>query len=585
MISGTSRSERTPSVAGLGTFREQRGAGGLRWDRLAWGLPAILAAVYLIVLLVDYRDVITSINMYGDGVIAPVLAKLFGQAPPGSQVVLGHHPYYEEFLFLRASAGLPFYRGLWEVTPLLWTLGGVVVLAWSARRALGAFAAMLTASALICLGALGRFSFFTFDWHGLTVIHTILIGCALVWLAPRASRISSATLVSAAVVLGLISGLPTASDVLFLFWALIPMTIAAGLMSSRSTGRARWTPIAFSLITAIVALVAGAVLAHVMRANGITSSQFSYSFAGSLSVAIHNLELLFEGFMSLGGGYFFGTTLNLLGLIVFVSGALIVSAVVLGLREVRLWAAEGFAGPANQRAATSTLAYVGFWASSLVIQSAVFVVTGVPKVTAGSSRYVLAGYVAIMALVPLLARRGPRRRIVVTAAVCLFALSAIIQLARRPFAPFGRYPTATVADRVLQFARAHHVAYGYAGYWDAPDLTWLTRFNLRIYPVQRCGREGFCGTPPARITTWYRPRPGASSILIADSALTGVTWLEPKLGRPLAVTRIGTLTVAVYPFDVASRLPASYSGPRRARSRSAQSGSSRSRLAGGERTA
>ena len=564
MISDTSRAERTPLVAGLarraGIITEEPGGDrALRWGRLVWGLPALLAAVYLVVLLVDFRAVITSINMYGDAVIAPVLAKLFGHAPAGSQVVLGHHPYYEEFLFLRATAGLPFYRGLWEVAPLLWTLGGVALLAWSARRALGGFAAMLTASALICLGVLGRFSFFTFDWHGLTVIHTILIGCALVWLAPRASRISWPGLVSAAIVLGLFSAVPTASDLLFLFWALIPMGIAAVLMSTRSTGRARWTPIAFTLITVTVALAAGAEIAHLMRASGITSSQFAYSFAGSPTVAIHNLELLFAGFMSLGGGYFFGMTVNLLGLIVFVSGALIVAAVVLGLREVRLWAAAGFTGPANQRAATSTLAYVGFWASSLVIQSAVFVVTGVPKVTAGSSRYVLAGYVAIMALMPLLARRGLRRRIAVTAAVCLFALSAIVQLARQPFAPFGRYPTATVAARVLQFARAHHVTYGYSGYWDAADLTWLTRFNLRIYPVQRCGRAGFCNAPPARITTWYRPRPGAASMLIADSALTGVTWLEPTLGRPLAVTHIGTLTVAVYPFDIASRLPAAYS--------------------------
>lgn len=565
MISDTSRSERTSAsdadggrARRAGIWRDDGGPRILRWERLVWGLPALLAAVYLIVLAVDFQPVITSINMYGDGVIAPVLAKLFGQAPPGSQVVLGHHPYYEEFLFLRATAGLPFYRGLWEVAPVLWTLAGVALLAWSARRALGTLAAMLTASALICLGALGRFSFFTFDWHGLTVLHTILIGCALVWLAPRAARIGWSRLVTVAVVLGLISALPTASDLLFLFWALIPGGMAAVLMATRSTGRARWTPIVFMLITVTVALAAGAEVAHLMRANGITASAFTNSFAGSVAVAIHNLEMLFAGFMALGGGYFFGMTLNLLGLLVFISGALILVALVLGLREVRHWAAEGFAGPANQRAATSTLAYVGFWASSLVVQGIVFIATGVPKVTTGSSRYALAGYVAIMALMPLLARRGPRRRVVVTAGVCLFALSGIIQLARQPFAPFGPYPTATVANRVLEFARAQDVQFGYAGYWDAPDLTWLTRFKLRIYPIQRCGRDGICGTAPARINTWYAPRAGARSLLIADSALTGVRWLEPRLGRPLAVSHIGTVTAAVYPYDIASRFPASY---------------------------
>src|SRR5437016_576774 len=90
----------------------------LAWRRLTWrrllpALPILLAGLYLVVLLIDFSPVITSINTFGDAVIAPVLAKLAGQAPPGSQVVLGHHPYYEEYLFLRATAGLPFYRVLW----------------------------------------------------------------------------------------------------------------------------------------------------------------------------------------------------------------------------------------------------------------------------------------------------------------------------------------------------------------------------------------------------------------------------------------------------------------------------------------
>lgn len=540
-----------------------RGAAGWRsgltlsidsWQRWVWGLPVVLACAYLIVLLVDFRDVITSINMYGDAIIAPVMAKLLGQAPPGSQVVLGHHPYYEEFLFLRASAGLSFYRRLWEVVPLLWTALGVGMLAWSARRAFGGYAAVLTASALICFGALGRYSFFTFDWHALTVIHTILLGAALVWLTPRASDISWGAVSAVAVALGLISALPAASDVLFVFWALIPMCVAAAVMASRSVGRARWTPLVFTLITVLVSLLAGSAIAHVMRAHGITASQPAYTFVSSFAAGIHNLELMVEGFMALGGGDFFGMKLAFLGLIVFVSGALIVAALLLGLREARRFSVAAYRAPVSRRRPSSALVYVGFWATSLVVQAVVFVLTSVPKVTTGSSRYVLAGYVAIIALVPLLARGRVWRRAVVTAGVCLFALSGVIQLARQPFASFGPYPTPTVADRVLSFARAHDVHYGYAGYWDAPDLTWLTRFNLKIYPIQSgCGVEGICAASPAQINTWYRARPGVRSMLIADSALPGVSSIDGMLGRPLSIARIGTLTVAIYPFDIASR--------------------------------
>jgi hypothetical protein len=137
----------------------QFGPGALLRNRstLIWGLPALLALAYLIAVLANFSSVITSINMDSDAVVAPVLAKLLGEAPGASHVVLGNHPYYEEFLFLRATAGLPFDRQLWEVAPMLWTLLGAGVLAWSIRRAFGGFAALLAVSALICLGRLGRF--------------------------------------------------------------------------------------------------------------------------------------------------------------------------------------------------------------------------------------------------------------------------------------------------------------------------------------------------------------------------------------------------------------------------------------------
>ena len=560
MITDTGRSERAPSAGAATTLAPRAAAWRLLRplaisgrERSLWGLPALLAAAYLVVLAVDFSQVITSINLYGDAVIAPVLGKLIGQAPAGSHVVLGHHAYYEEFLFLRATAGLPFYRQLWEVAPLIWTLIGVGLLAWSARRALGGFAALLTATAVLCFGTLGRSSFFTFDWHGLTVIHTILVGAALVWFVPRADRIRWPALTALGVALGLISALPMASDVLFLFWALIPMLVAAAAIAWRSEGRGRWMPLAFAAITASVSLLAGAEIAHILRAGGVTAAQPPYTFVSSAAMVVNNVEVFFEGFMALGGGYFFGMPIDLVGLLVLASGILIVAAIVLGMIEVRRMAVvyrkpSGVAIPAPRRA------YVAFWASSLVIQAVVFVVTGIPKFNTGSSRYALAGYVAVTALFPLLARRGARWRAAVTAGVCVFAVSSVVQLARQPFAAFGRYPTPSVAARVLQFARTYHVAYGYAGYWDAPDLTWLTRFDLKIYPIESgCGPNGICATAPARIDTWYSPRPGTRSMLIADSAVTGVASIDPRLGSPLARTRIGTLTVAVYPSDIASK--------------------------------
>jgi hypothetical protein len=83
-------------------------------DRRTWlaGVPALIAIAYLIAMLLNFHSIITGINMDSDVAVAPVMAKLLGHAPANSHVILGSHPYYEEFVFMRATAGLPFYRQL-----------------------------------------------------------------------------------------------------------------------------------------------------------------------------------------------------------------------------------------------------------------------------------------------------------------------------------------------------------------------------------------------------------------------------------------------------------------------------------------
>jgi hypothetical protein len=557
----------TPSVERTRVRRRLLGSGSRPWGRLLWAAPALLAGVYLIVLLVDFGPVITSINTFGDAVIAPVLGKLAGQAPANSLIVLGHHPYYEEFLFLRATAGLPFYRSLWNITPLLWTLLGMGILAWSARRALGWVAAVLTTSALICLGALGRFEFFTFNWHGLTVIHTILIGASLVWLAPRAGEISWRRLVIVAVALGLLSALPASSDVLFLIWALVPMAIVAGVLFYLGQGRARWTPAAFTAIVILVAVVLGAVIGDIMRANGITSGAFPVSLASAAGV-FHSLPLLGQALLAVGGGDVSAPFHNFVRYPRLVSGILLAAAIVLALfvsarlvvNGTRRLRSRGPVSVPNQVGASGVeerreLAYLTFWSASLVAALLAYVASDVPKLTTASSRYALAGYVAILALFPVMALRGWRWRRWITVGVCVFIVSAIVDLSVRPFVRFGPYPTPALASRVLAFARAHHVDYGYASYWDGPAITWMTDFRLQLYPA-RAGCLPYVTCPPRlpRISSWYGYRPDTRSLLIADSATNGFRRLDPRLGPPLATGRIGSLALAVYPYDIASEL-------------------------------
>jgi hypothetical protein len=518
-----------------------------------WLLPGLLALVYLIALAVDFRQVITSINLDGDASVALVLAKLLSQAPPGSHVLLGNHPYYDGFLFLRATESLPFYRQLWEIAPALFTFAATALLGWSARKALGSFAALLTASALVCLSAFGRLTFFTFDWHGPAAVQTIVLAAAMVWLTGRAHHLGWAWVVASALLVGILSGLPLASDKLFPFWALIPLLASAALVVWNVEGRARATVLAFAVITILTAAISSLLIGHGMRTAGITATNYPISFLAPGSV-FNNWALLLEGYLNLGGGYFLGAAATVAGFVAFASGLLILAAIGFIVAEVRRLAVVPIRHPKRSQVPSTKLAYISFWTSSLLGTSAVFVVSSAP-IDSRSARYLVAGWVAILALVPLVALRGPRARVLVTAGVCAFAISMIYQLVREPFAPGNTYPTPAVAATLTRFAEANHVRYAYASYWDAADLTWLSRFKLEVFPVvEGCGPAGLCAFSTIQINTWYVPRPGIRSLLIADPTLPFVPKLDSQLGTPIATTHIGNLDVAVYPFDIASRL-------------------------------
>lgn len=533
-------------------------AGPGRWpsrgrrQTLAWLAPGILAAVYGVVVVANLRPIVTAINMDSDAVVAPVIAQLLRAAPAGSHVALGNHPWYEALLFLRATSGLPDHRELWDVAPALWSLAGLAILGWCAWRSLGRHAAVLTVSALACLGSFGRFVFFTFIWHGITAVHTIVVCAALVWVTPRLRTMSWSALVSAATALGAFDALALASDDLLAVWALLPLVGTALLSAWRTSGPERVRMPAFALLSTGVSVVAAAVIGAVMRANGYAASPFPVSFvaAGHL---IGNVVLLIESYAKLAGGDFFGAQLSGPSVAEFVSGTLLITALVLVLVEVRRRTSGG-ASRSSQQRVSRRFAYVSFWAMSLVLTSAAFLLSSAPE-DPYDARYLLGGYVALGALLPLLAERSAGWRVLVTGGVCVFGLSAICQVVNQPFAPGSTFPGPQDATALVRFARQEDVSLGYAGYWDAADLTWGTHFEVTLYPTWECASaHRLCTFPWVGIFSWYRPRPWRRSMLVLDSSQPGVRALDRLLGRPLASMRVGDLTVYAFSYDIAAEL-------------------------------
>ncbi len=527
-----------------------------RWPQLWPWAPVVLASVYALVVLVNFRSLITAINMDSDVSIAPMIGKLVGSAPHGAMVSLGDHPWYEPLWFLHLTSGLPGYRQLWEVAPAAWSLIGIAILAWSAWYAFGPWAGVLAASALLCAGTAGRFMFFSFDWHGPTAVHGVFLGALIVWLAGRARTLATWKFAVIAVLMGVLSAAPAAGDKLFLVWAILPMLVTAGLLAWRARAWAYWRLLAAAAGIAAIALVVGKLLHDDMVSIGWSSTPFPVGFASAKQLP-NNLALLLESYTNLAGGDFFGGAhASPVDIATFFTGALFLALLVCLPIELRRRAPRDRSAPlALDAVVARRFAYVAFWVSSLVSSSAAFVFSDAP-VDANSARYVLAGYVAFGALLPLLATRSRRWQARVTIGVCLFALVASYQVIRHPFQPQLRFPTPQQGQALARYAESEHVTYGYTGYWDAADLTWMSEFKVKAYPVTQCNSHSLAMCPyDIGISSWYTPRRGANSLLVIDRAIQirSVTAPDPGDGSPIASTKIGDLTVYVYPFDIASR--------------------------------
>jgi hypothetical protein len=516
----------------------------------------VFAAGYAIAVMANFSSLITAINMDADAVIAPVMGQLLGSAPHGSLVLLGNHPWYEVLWFLRATSGLPHYRQLWDVAPAAWSLAGIAILAWSAWIALGAWPAALAACALLCAGSGGRFMFFTFNWRGLAVVHTVLLGAFVVWLVGAVGRLRVWQVALATVAMGALSAIPMSEDPLFLYWALLPLLASAVLLVWRTRSPEHWRALAVVVAVAAIAVLGGRLVQQAMFAQNWRDVPLPVSFVAPEAL-VKNLVLLVQSYTYLAGGTFFGAMPDLVGTTLLLTALLFLGALVCLPLDLYRRAAQAVPAPVALDARTSRrFAYIAFWAGSLASTSVVFLLSSAP-VDVNSARYLLAGYVAVGALLPLLAMRSRGWKASVTGGVCLFAAIAAYQVVRQPFAPQNLFPGPQQANALVRFARAEHVDYGYASYWDAPELTWLSYFKIKLYPVYQCAPPSLtiCPFSIVRVDSWYKPRPGTKSMLVVDTQLQPVliSAPDPALGKPTAMTSIGALDVYIYPYDIAAR--------------------------------
>ena len=88
----------------------------------------------------------------------------------------------------------------------------------------------------------------------------------------------------------------------------------------------------------------------------------------------------------------------------------------------------------------------------------------------------------------------------------------------------------------------------------AAPLTWESRLKVQVFPVEPCSApSGLCTYPWHEISSWYAPRPGTRTFLVADPRY-GPVPDRLKLGKADEVVTYGEYDVYVYGHDIASDL-------------------------------
>jgi hypothetical protein len=524
---------------------------------LLWWAPLLFAAAYLVTLVTQFNRMLGSSYLSADAASAPVIGELFGSRAGHSLVILGHLGWFSTLLFELATRWMPLHRQIWEAAPYAMALCSAALVGWGAWRVAGRWVGAIAAAIMICAAPSTLSLLFVLNDHAPTWFTVALLGAFAVLLEQRAATLSSASLLVLAIAVGVVLGANAASDVLLTIAGGVPFLLAVGcplaLHPSRHTARAG----VFALVSVLVAILSGVLVHALMHHENVISATDSRTTTLVAAEAVGtNFRLWWQSIALLGNGGFFGLTMGFSTALALACAAIAVVAVLAAPRIAHGELAHAFAARRDPRRSqqSARLSWCVFWASSLVLLSAAFILSGIPE-DLGSSRYLVGAIYAAAALVPLLGSRNLLTRAAVTAGATVYAFTGWLALAQQRIVPPAS-PSDRLASAVARIASQEHLGVGYAGYWDAAPITWATHLRVKVFPVDDCdGNQHLCAFELHLITSWYTPRPGARTFLLSDPAYPSVpSTPTPDLGKPIAVHQIGAVTMYVYSYDIAARL-------------------------------
>ncbi len=542
-----------------GAFRT-RSAERMRRHPCWWwlaGLAIGVAVANFVVLLAQAGSLVAVLYTNADNASVLVLPALASHVPAGSVINLGNHAWYEPWLFLRATVGLPGYREIWEGAPFVASWLGIAVVTACAWSALGRLAALLCAATLLASSEALRSVLYVPATHGLIVLHAgVLCGALLlVYRRARAGRFTPGVALLVGLPLVLFTGVGLTDEVL-LVSALAPFILAPLLCWLRLRS-SLWREVSrFALLTGAASALVALLLSHLMQDAHVIHARFPITFVESQSLIVGGQNMI-AALTSLGGGAFFGASASGGNLLTFAAGALTLIAFAAVLRALWNWGKiESPVQPASPRTGASEL-FIAYWGLVLVLVLVAFAFTSLSN-NPINYRYLIGAWVAVAALLGILATTQVARAVLISAVAAFGVLNLHAELAVG-VEKYGVAPGEHLANVISHFAIANGARIGYAGYWDAAPVTWETKLHVQVYPIEPCTKPtGLCKFGSFTIGRWYVPRAGVRTFLITDRRPHipyAVSSPLASLGTPLAEEPIGEgFTIYVYNHDIAAEI-------------------------------
>jgi hypothetical protein len=500
-----------------------------------------LAVVYLALLVERFPRLIGYQNANSDVASAYVLADAVSRGHTG-HVVLGTQGMWVPLWFGLLTHGLSFHRVLWEISPALLLLAAAALIGWTVARLASASAGLLATALIVAASPTALVDFSAPAYHNVIVPGAAVLGAYLVWLTQREHSLR-AHIVSG-VALSLLVGTFLASDELLAAVGLVPFLAAAVVIHLRA-GRPPW-------LYPVIGVLAGSVVVAVITSLAMSGLGFSDNpppIALTRRLIPEHIKWLVQGLLHFGNGLSVAPHSS-------ARTALVVAAAVATAAGVAAGAwlgARSLASPRWLRGSPALAAHTLFWASSLLCAAAAYVVSTFASYPQ-TERYFLVAIPAVAATASLVSRRGGARLAVAAGASLVIAASIVSLVAGDERYVIFQGPDSSQAARIQALVRSQHLGIGYGGYWDAADLDWITHERLRVYPLT----DRFGPLEPMyenRAAAWYVPRPHTPSyLLLAPGDDNLANAIPPSLPAPARELHLGSVTVAVYPYDIARYL-------------------------------